>query len=406
MSDKKALDGIRIVDFTHQFAGPFGTKILGDFGAEIIWVENPSDFTMRTYTPFPQGKPGINRGGSYLMVSSSKKSIMLNIKHPRGLNIAKKLVEKSDAVIEQFTPGTMEDLGLGYDELRKIKPDIIMLRISGQGQTGPFATQPGFGNLLQSMTGLTQLTGWPDREPIAFWAPYLDFVTGFGNALLLVSALLYRRSTGKGQCIDLPITEIGLQCVGPMLLDWSANQREQQRMGNSLDRAAPHGVYRCQGDDRWCAITVFNDTQWQSFCKVSGKTDLLHDPRFDSLPSRKTHEAELNKLVEEWTSRQSAEQVQDIMQKTGIPAGLWYNNRDIIEHPALRERGFFQTRQHAEVGNYSWPAPPFNLSATPYNPGTTPLAGQDTYSICSEILNMSDMEFADLVAEGIFEVTE
>ena len=405
MEKRQALEGVKVVDLSNIIAGPLCTKCLGDYGAEVVSVENPFAVEIRMYTPFAGGKPGLNRSGAYLILSSSKYAIIFNLKHPKGLDLAKRLIARADIVVEQFTPGTLEDLGLGYEEIKKIKPDIIMLRISGHGQTGPYAGLPAWGNILQSMLGFTNITGYPDREPISFVvSPYLDYITGFAAVSIVISALLYRQRTGKGQCIDLPMSEVSLQCLGPMLLDWTANQRQQERIGNSLDRAAPHAVYQCQGDDRWCAIGVFNDQQWQAFCKIIGKSDLANDSRFATLTERKKNEDELNKIVEEWTAERSREQVMTILQSAGIPAGFWHDVKDINECPAFRERGFFQMQPHAEIGEWSWPAPPFKLTKTPYAPRPVPLAGQDAYYICSELAGMSDEDFAKLEGEGLFQI--
>lgn len=398
-----ALKGVKVLDFSSIIAGPLCSKTLGDFGAEVIWIENPDKLDVRFYVPFAGGKPGINRSAAYLSVNSSKYSMTLDLQHPRAMEIAKRLISWADVITEQFVPGTMEKLGLSYTEVRKIKPDIVMISNSGQGQTGPFAKQPAFGNYIAGLAGLNSLTGWPDRtEPLAPWSPYLDYACGFLMVAIVLGALMHRKKTGQGQHIDLSMFEFGCHLVTPFILDYLVNKREQSSLGNRLSHAVPHGVYRCFGDDRWCAIAVFTDEEWESFCNVIGHPEWTTDVRFAVLLSRKNNEDELDQLIEEWTVNHPPEEVMTKMQAAGIAAGVVQDAKDIYEDRHLWDRGFFQMQPHAEVGEWAWPNSSFRLSRTPCFPKAVPLLGQHTEYICTGILGISDQEFVDLLKAGVF----
>jgi crotonobetainyl-CoA:carnitine CoA-transferase CaiB-like acyl-CoA transferase len=294
---KKLLEGIRVVDITVWFTGPLTTQVLADCGAEVIRIGTSS----RT-----QGGGG---GGRAI----NKKSITLNFRHPKGLELAYKLVAKSDVVVENHAAGTLTRRGLGYQDLKKVKPDIIYLSTCMQGQTGPYAAHAAFGHMLTALSGFNQIAGWPDKEP-GWLAAYTDFVAPRFHAISILGALEYRRRTGKGQYLDASQNEAGMQLMAPAILDYTANRRVAGRMGNKCPYAAPHDVYPCLGNDAWCAIAVFTDTEWQKFCKVISSPKLAKDPRFATLLARKEHEDELDKIISEWTKTREAVDVMTSMQ--------------------------------------------------------------------------------------------
>jgi len=328
----------------------------------------------------------------------------LNLNKPGAVEVAKKLIEWADLVVENFTPGTLERWGLGYEDLTTIKPSIIMLRTSMQGLTGPHALQPSTGYEIQARSGFISTVGWPDRPPVGSSRPWSDFIAPWYILAALIGALDYRKRTGKGQLLDVSQFEAGEAFIAAAILDYVANGRVPEPMGNRSTYAAPHGAYRCLGDDRWCAIAVFTDEEWEAFCQVIGKPELIAQPSFTTLTARKENEDELDRIVEDWTKNYPAEEVMAKMQQAGVPAGAVENNRDLHEDPQLEYRHHFWELDHSEMGRVRYDAPSFRLSKTPINMKTPPpLLGQHTEMVCHEILGMPDEEFIQLLSEGIFE---
>ena len=406
MKKRQALEGIKVIDFSWVGTGPFMAKHLADFGADVIKVETMTrpDMT-RLSMPYKDGLPGINRGGVFAMANNNKYSLTLNMNKPQGIELLKKLVSWADILIEAFTPGRMEKWGLGYEELSKINPGIIMVAISIQGQTGPYAKHPGFGWNIIGLAGFNHFTGWPDREPVGIANPYPDVIAPPFGMISILSALEYKRKTGKGQYIDLAQLEASLPYLYTAILDCAANKRQQTRAGNRSTYAAPHGVYRCQGDDRWCAIAVFDDTEWGAFCKVVGHPEWTKNDKFATFLGRKANEDELNSLIEEWSTGYSAEEVMTLMQQSGIAAGVVQNHQDLMEKdPQYKHRQFFQPVEHPEIGTYRTKGEPTILSATPYQMRMhAPCLGEHTEYVCTEILGMSNDEFLELYNTGVFE---
>jgi len=401
---RRVLEGIKVVDFTWAIAGPLATKALADFGAEVIKIEsvNRPD-PHRPAAHYKDGIPGINRRGQFNQDSTGKLSVALNLAHPKGLELAKRFVSRADIVVENFAGGVMERMGLGYEALKKVKPDIIMLSTCMQGQTGPFFNHPGFGFHMSALSGFYQITGWPDREP-PYLGPYTDFIAPHFNVLAVLAALDYRQRTGKGQYFDLSQYENGVHFLAPLVLDYVVNGRVADRTGNRYPYAAPHNAYRCSGMDRWCAIAVFTEEEWQGFCKVIGNPEWTNDSRFSSLLSRKENEDELDRLVEEWTINHSAEEVMNIMQAGGVAAGVLETGEDLLENdPQLKHRHFFWELDHPEIGKHYAPGPSFILSKSPCELRCAPLIGEHNEYALKEILGLSDDEITELIAEGVVE---
>ncbi len=402
---KKLLEGIKVADFTWLVAGPLMTSILGEYGAEVVRIEGRSRPDVhRTGGTFKDGIPGLERSGLFLITNSNKLGVALNLAHPKGVEVAKRFVAWADIVTENFAGGVMKRMGLGYEELKKVKPDIIMFSTSMQGQTGPHASFPATGSQLGALSGFCQINGWPEGEPISVGV-YTDFIVPYYGISILLAALLYRRRTGKGQYIDLAQCETALQFMAPLILDYTVNQREAGRMGNRSTYAAPHGAYRCRGEDRWCAIAVFTDKEWESFCKVVGNPAWTKEPRFSTLLARKENEDELDRLVKEWTINHSAEEVMSMMQAAGVAAGVLETCEDIMEHdPHLRHRHYFREVDHPVVGKYRAHGNAFALSKIPTTEiRHAPLMGEHNEYALKELLGMSDDEIAELVIEGVLE---
>ncbi len=399
---QQALQGVKVVELAWVVAGPTVSKFLADYGAQVIKVESEAKpDALRASHPFAGNQPGANRSLAFATYNSSKYSMALNLKLPEGVEVLKKLLQWADVFSENLTPGEVDKWGLGYEEVRKLKPDIIMVSMSLQGQTGPRARQPGYGNMFLSVMGFNRLTGWPEQTIVTPYSPYGDFIAPWYAATAILAALDYRRRKGKGQYIDVSQLEPGAQFVAPAILNYVANGEPMTGTGNRATYAAPHGVYRCAGDDRWCAIAIFSDEEWARFCVAIGRPRWTEGPRFATFLGRKRNEDDLDKLIEKWTIQHSSQEVMDLLQAVDIAAAPVQNNRDISEDTYLREAGFFQTLMHPEMGPITCARPPFTLSETPCLMRPAPLLGEHTEYVCREILKMSDEEIARLINIGV-----
>jgi benzylsuccinate CoA-transferase BbsF subunit len=403
--DKKVFDGITVVDFGWAIAGPLTLKYLADYGAMVICIESyQRPDLLRTSTPYKDGSAGVDRAGYFAYFAANKYSISLNLNKPNGLKIARKLVSQADIVADSHRPGVMERWKLSYNHLIRIKPDIIMVRNSNQGLTGPAANHPGLGNHINGLAGIVNLVGWPEQEPISLMVAYTDYLVPHFAVTALIGALDYRRKTGKGQLIDVSQFEVGLQLLTPSLINYSVNKKEEKARGNSSDYAVPHGVYRCKGDDRWCAISVLTDTEWQAFCNTIGKPDWIKKPEFRTATDRKKNEVQLDRSIEQWTSQHEAEEVMRMLQEARVAAGVVQNAEDLYNDGQLKERECFWVEDHKELGRFSHLGQPSRLSKTParlYN--AAPCFGEHTEYICRDLLGMSEEEYDKYLLEGVFE---
>ena len=365
---RQVFEGINVVEFAAIAAGPVIGKHLADHGARVVHVESherPDGFRVN-YPPYKDNKPGINRSGAFGICNNNKYGVTVNLKTQEGIEVAKKLIAWADLIVENFTPGTLKKLGLGYEEMVEVKPDIILLSTCNQGQSGPHALHPGFGSHLSSLCGFTYMTGYPDRLPYILYGPYVDHIgVGYG-VIAAVAALEHRRRTGEGQFIDLAQYEAGVQFMIPALLDYSINHRVVERDGNRHGFAAPHNTYPCKGDDRWCVISVFNDQEWKDLCQCMGRDELILDPRFKTIPARKKHEDEVDREVAKWTSQLTAEEIFKKLQENGVKAGIVQTIADLFADPQLKHRGFWAPVDHPEIGRCHAEGPPFALSKTPF----------------------------------------
>ena len=407
MNEKGSVfSGIKIASFCWAVVGPLTMKYFADYGATVIRVEtNKRPCTMRISAPYKDDKPGLDRSGYFNHFNANIFSLALNMDHPGALEVAKRLVAEADVVMENFTPGVMERWGLGYEELKRVKPDIIMLRQSGFGSWGPYAQQPAFGMILAAMAGLPNFIGWPDRGPLPVGvSAYTDCISPRFAAAALIAALDYRNKTGSGQLLDLSQFETTLYFIIPAILEYISSGREPSRIGNSCPYAVPHGVYPCKGDDRWCTIAVFSDEQWANLCKAIGRTECQEEPRFNTLLNRKKNEGEINELISGWTINFTPEEVMAQMQSAGVPAGVVKNAADIYDDPQLRQRNLFWALNHPDMGLFTHLGQGFELSKTParaYMP--SPRLGEHTEYVCTKILGMTDQEFVELVGAGVFD---
>jgi crotonobetainyl-CoA:carnitine CoA-transferase CaiB-like acyl-CoA transferase len=395
---RRPLEGIRVADFSWVWAGPFCTLQLAHLGAEVIRIETATrPCITRLLPPWPDNKPGINRSGYFNQYNQGKRSLTLNLKQPEAIEIAKKLIAKSDIVTENFAGGVMERLGFGYDVLKQIKPDIIMISLSGYGATGPEKEHISYGPAQVPMSGLSSLTGYKGWRPMHVGISYGDPNGGLHGAFAVLCALMYRARTGKGQFIDLSQWETSTAMVAEGLLDYSMNGTQPERDGNRDPYMSPHGVFRSAGEDRWVSLAVRTDEEWQRFCSVLEQPQLGTDSRFATLSARKQHEEALEEIITTWTTTRSPEEATAQLQAAGIPAAPSMNNRDLSTDAHLNSRSIFVSLDHPEVGQQQHVGIPWQMSKTPLSvqrPG--PLLGQDTEYVLREILGYSAEEVGAL----------
>ncbi len=399
------MDGINVVEFAVFAAGPVVGKHLGEHGATVIRVESrsrPDGFRVH-YPPYKDNRPGLNRTGSFAIFNDSKLGVTLNLKHAEGIVLATRLVAWADVLIENFVPGVMERNGLGYEAVCRVNPSIVYLSTCNMGQTGPKASQRGFGSQLTSQAGFTYLTGYPGGEPMLLFGPYIDFVAvGFG-LIAVLAGLDYRRRTGRGLRIDLAQYETGLQFIAPALLEYEVTGRVMTRMGNRSLHAAPHGAYPCRGEDRWCVIAVCDDDEWGALCRAVGHPEWESDQRFATFAARKAHEDELDSLISAWTAERAAQEVMETLQAAGVRAGVVNRLSDIFTDPQLAHRRIWRELPHAELETFHYEAPPFILPETPAELRPSPLLGEHNSRVYREILGLSDQEIGRLMADGVIE---
>lgn len=400
--DKKVFRGIKVLDFSRTLAGPLTAKTLADYGAQVIKLEsNVSPDPLRAGQPFKDDIVDYNRAGRFNWANTSKLSVSINLTKPEGIELAKKLVSWADVVLENFAGGAMQRMGLGYEVLKKTKPDIIMLSSCMQGQTGPYATHPGFGMQLSALSGFNFITGWPDREPVEV-GTYTDFIAGDFNLLVIMAALLYKRRTGRGMYLDMSQYENAVQFTAPTLLDASINNRIANKIGNHVPHSAPHGAFRCCGVDRWCVIAVSTDEEWARFCTLVGSPHWVVDKKFQTLLARKENEDELDRLVEVFTLEHSPEDVMKLLQDNGVPASVLEDLQDVMERdPQMKFRDFHKELNHAVVGKYRAQRPHFLLSKVPCELHPAPLLGEHNWYVLKDVLKLSDEEITGLINDGV-----
>jgi benzylsuccinate CoA-transferase BbsF subunit len=409
--EKRPFEGVKILQLCWAGVGVFTLNFLSHYGATTIRVETSSHpDPVRVFEPvaptFKEGEPvGLERSAFYSITHTAPElGIALNFKHPEAVEIFKKLVAWADVVGEGFPTGTMDKLGLDYEGLKKVNPQIIMMRTCGYGHTGPMAAQPGFGSILTAVTMMDTTIGWPDRRPVAPSTYYTDQLVPMYAALSIMAALDYRRRTGKGQYIDHSQVEAGLNYVTPLILDYQANGRKPALKGNKCDYAAPHGIYRCKGNDRWVAIAVMNNEEWKSFKKAAGNPEWSRSRKYSTAEGRVKNSDELDRQVESWTINQTPEEVMFLLQGAGVGAGVVANSQDIDKDPQLEHYNFYHELDHPYMGKlrYYHPAA-ITLSAAEAEVARPVLLGEHTDYICEKILNMPRHEIDNLRKQGVFE---
>jgi len=401
-----ALDGLRVVELGAFAAGPAVGKHLADHGAEVIRIESRArpDGFRSNYPPYLDGLPGTERAGMFAMTNNDKLGVTLDLKSEAGLALARRLIDRADVVVENFTPGTMTRLGLGYDTLRAGNPRLVMLSTCNQGQTGPNAQRAGFGTHLTAQSGFLHLTGWPDRSPSLLWGPYIDYIAVAYGFVAVMAALDERSRTGAGTHIDLSQYETGLQFAAPALVEYSATGQVAERDGNRHPELAPHGVYSCSGEDRWVALSVHDELEWERFRRALGDPPWSLRPELGSARGRKLEEAEVDAGIAEWTSARTREEAVRILREAGVHVAPVNDMADIHSDPDLAAHAVFRALRHAVMGEYLAVGPPFLLSETPAHLERPAFQlGEHNREVFQGLLGLSESEFQACEAAGAFD---
>jgi len=400
---KQVFEGVKVADFAWVGVGPQVGRELAEHGATVVRVESHRvPDSLRTFPPFLEGESGIDRSAFGVAYNTNKYSVAMDLSKPRGVALAKQLVAWADLVTESFTPGTMANFGLDYESCKKIKPDIIYFSTCQMGQTGPLKNFGAYGMFGTTYAGFSNLLGLPDREPLPIFNNYSDFIAPWYLTSTVIAALIRKKRTGKGMYIEQSQVEAGVTFLGPTILDYIVNGRIAKRMGNKDKYMAPHGIFPCSGDDRWVAIAVTDETEWEAFCRVINNPALSTDKKFSTFLNRKKNEEELNILIEEWTKDHSPEDIMTIMQDGGVPCGMVEAAEDLFKDPQLKHRDHFRFLEHPVIGKHAYNAPAYRLSKTPNDIHKAgPCLGEDIEYVYKEILGLTDDDISDLFVEGV-----
>lgn len=414
---KGPLDGVRVADFSWFGAGPIAGQTLCTYGAGVIRVESETRIdSLRVVQPIALNedgsyKPGYNASGYFNNFNAGKLDITLNLNTEKGQELAYRIIEKSDIFLSNFTPRVIEKWNLRYEDLKAVNPRIIAAYQPMQGLDGPHRDFLGFGAVLTPITGITAMSGFPQRPPIGVGTNYPDYVVNPGHTVTaLLAALRYRNKTGKGQLVELAQIESVTNVLGTAVADYLANGTEQTRGGNRSATASPHGAFRCADDpgsvnspDRWIVIACRDDREWMELCQALGHAEMGADPRFETLADRKANEDELEALVGEWVRDRKAEDVMALLQGAMIPCGVVQHAQDLLDRdPHMKERGYYVYLDHPETGRAAYDGPGWKMSATPgVLRAPAPLLGEHTMEVCERIIGLGADEVADLLAEGV-----
>lgn len=422
MSGDLPLSGIRVADFSWFGAGPIAGLMLRTMGAEVIRVESQARLDgLRMTQPVPPGKEGSpNVSGYYNNFNAGKLSFTLDLGRPEARQVALDLLSRCDVMIENYTPRVVQNWGLTYDEVVKVRPDIIYAQMPMQGSWGPHRDFLGFGAVIAPVAGYSHLSGWPDRLPAGMGVNYPDYVINPGHAVVaILAALRYRQRTGQGQHIELAQVESVAATLGPFLMEYTVNGVVPERTGNRVSWACPHGAFRCQDglplpvtinarlagaatpqlEDRWLALSVSEDAHWEGLLDVMGRPAWAEDERFATFIERKRHEGDLEAHIEAWTQGMDADEAARLLQARGVPAGVVQTARDVLDHDEhLRERGFYQYIDHPETGRSAYDGPGFRMSEAPFAlGGPAPLIGEHNDYVLREVLGYDDERITELL---------
>ena len=412
------LAGVRVADFCWMGVGACATRVLSDFGAEVIRIEDRNRLDMPRRLPIYKGDPRTygeedanpdpNKGGLFNNYNRNKLGVTINMRHPKGHALAERLIASSSVVTENFAPGVMERWGLTYERLRRLSPQVIYARMSGFGHTGPHAEYKSYGPVVQAVSGLSYISGLPGEQPSGWGLSYMDNEAAFFNAAAILTAIYHRNRTGEGAEIDVSAVEAGINLLGPILLEVAAKGRSTRDgrfpTGNRLEHpdAAPHGVYPCAGEDRWIAIAVFDEAEWQGLVSVMGRPAWAAESRFATQAARFAHQDALDALLGAWTRGQDRYALMHALQAAGVTAGAVQTAEDTNDHdPQIAGRGLFFELDHPVIGEARFEGTPIQFSRTVQeNWRSAPLLGEDNAHVFKTLLGVSEAEYEELAAEG------
>ncbi|MGV8059655.1 MAG: CaiB/BaiF CoA transferase family protein [Smithellaceae bacterium] len=392
------LKGIRVVEMARYIAAPMCTRILASLGAEVIKVESNNPLDNMRLDP-----DGTRDGWRWPDNGALKKSVSLSMKHPEAVKIIVDLLKISDVCVDNMLPDQPARLGLDYDAIQQMNPGIIIVRMPGLGLTGPYCNFLSYGMGAQALGGLDDITGFPG-SPTGPNYSYPDYISGVNGAMAVISALDFRRRTGKGQVIEAPLYMSMAAYLGSATLDYSANKNVAKGIGNRDRYMFPHNAYKCRGEDRWCVIAISSDQEWASLCQVLGKPGWANKPEFETVLGRKQNSEEIDRHIEEWTSNRPPEEVFELLQKAGIPAGIVAKGSDLMSAPHLKEREYFQTTlNHPRFGSHpSYMVPPIHFSEITHKFGPAPKLGEHNDYVYGKLLGLSEGEIKRLTDAGVF----
>lgn len=393
-----ALDGLKIADFSWVGAGPRATKDLADNGATVIKIESRKRLDLgRMSPPFAGDRKNHDGSAFFAQTNTSKQSVTINLSDPRGVDVARKLVAWADVVVENFGPGYMERIGLGYDELKAINPTVILVSVSVAGRTGPMSGFRGYGNSAAAHSGHAAMTGWPGTDPHMPPFAYGDVVAPMFATVATLAALEHRNRTGEGQHVDVSQTEPMVHVIADLFADAGL----QEKPANNDKLMAPHGVYPCEGDENWIAIAVEDDAGWKACCDVLASPDLASDPRFRTAAARRENRTELDDAIAARTARGDKHDLADRLTRAGVAAAPVLDGKEVFEDPELRAAGHFQMTAHPVLGKSAMPTPPMQLSSSPWCVTRAPLLGEHNEDVFVRMLGMDSAEVDALSAEGV-----
>jgi len=406
------LAGIRVLDFTTAWAGPMCGRILAFLGAEVVKVESSSrPDTWRMHGAvfmakrFPDGKAGErpwNRAALFNSQNHNKLGLSIDIKHPKGLVAMHRLAATADVVIANFTAGTLNRMGVGYEALKKVKNDIIVMEMPGFGNSGPLSKAAANGATMEMAAGMCAMIGYPGGQPTTTGQVYPDPMGGYNGASAILTALMHRQKTGEGQYIELSQVEAAMQFIGEELLYAIAAKEDPELHGNRVRWAAPHDAYPAAGSDEWVTIAVGDDAEWRKLCEIMGRDELATDPRFAAFDARWNNQDDLREPISQWTRTLDKHAIADRLQAAGIRSAPVNTPKDVTESPYLAARKAFVPLTHADAGTHGYMTLPFRLSLTPVGQHrASPCLGADTRKVLVELAGLSDAEVDELDAEGV-----
>ena len=409
-----ALHGLRVLDLSQVAAGPYATMFFGYMGAEVIKLESRSRMDInrgrarpglndpRVYPGGVQGERPYDRTAHHVHRNINKLSVTLDLAEPKGKELFLGLIKVCDVLVENYRSSVMDRLGLGYDAVSRANPQLIYLKISSQGATGPEANYGSLGSTLEQTAGLASVTGYEDGLPLMTNEVYPDPVVGILSFGALMAALRRRRQTGRGCLVDLSQREVTSMLLGESVLDFSVTGHIAATMGNKHRDIAPQGVYSCLGEDMWVAVSAGTDDEWLGLCRAMGRHELAGDPRFKDTGSRQANHDALDEIISSWTRGLDHYQAMHLLQAEGVPAGAVLKGSETIIDPHIEARGFWDVVDHPEAGIYKQTTTPWILSKSPRQP-TVPAAGlgEHNYQVLGGLLGLSISEIDTLVEQGI-----